>query len=91
MKILNNALVECRKCKNKIEIANEDFEHETSCNEKEKGIEVQHYFSGDYSCDKCENIIDIEIAAVEYPKGVKSYEDIQVDGGKFIKKPKLCV
>lgn len=91
MKITNNTLVECKKCKNKIEIDKEDFEYETSSHERSKGLETQHYFSGVYSCDKCKNEIDIEIVGVEYPKGVKTYENVQVDGGKFITKPKVSI
>lgn len=48
------------------------------------GAEIFYHGSGDFTCPNCDEAVEVEYEASEYPVGALNYSEIKVNGGEIL-------
>ena len=80
------AEIQCTKCHNIFDIDGSDIYVE-AVGSDERGMGPETFYSGstEFVCPKCNNNIEIEYEASEYPVGALNYSDVIISGAEIIK------
>lgn len=84
MDLLNDVVIQCEECGNRIVIQKEYLEPECSSYERGMGAEIAYDIYEECDCEVCGNHINYRISGYEYPAGCFNYEDNEIHGGRFL-------
>lgn len=87
MDLLNDVVIQCEECGNRIVIQKEYLEPECSSYERGMGAEIVYDIYEECDCEVCGNHINYRISGYEYPVGCFNYEDNEIHGGRFLERP----
>ena len=87
MDLLNDVVIQCEECGNRIVIQKEYLEPECSSYERGMGAEIAYDIYEECDCEVCGNHINYRISGYEYPAGCFNYEDNEIHGGRFLERP----
>ena len=77
--------VKCNKCGKQHNFIEENVYFElVSTEEKEMGVENEHLWEESFTCDVCNNEIEIEYHVWEYPVGAFNHDDIIKSGTEIV-------
>ena len=80
------AEIECSKCKNVFDVDGSDiYVDVVGSEERNMGPETFYSGNSEFICPKCENGIEIEYEASEYPIGALNYSEVNISGAEIIK------
>ncbi len=89
MHILNDFYIKCNNCglRTKVIADNLECESYVIVEDQPMGDEIEHDFTGEFCCDKCQSSISFIIRGYEYPAGAYNYSDSECSGGEFVNEP----
>lgn len=85
MDLLNDVVIQCEECGNRIVIQKEYLEPECSSYERGMGAEIAYDIYEECDCEVCGNHINYRISGYEYPAGCFNYEDNEIHGDDSLK------
>ena len=79
------AEIECAKCHCKFYVSGSDIDIQAhGSEERSMGEEVFYYGSGEFRCPNCDEDVEIEYEASEYPVGALNDSELNVKGGEVV-------
>lgn len=94
MELINDIVIKCRFCGEVIVICKDDYDYDAYCydhGENRMGDEIQYTVRDEIFCPECGNGISFSASGYEYPAGAFNFEDCEIYGGEFERKPHFGV
>lgn len=80
------AEIRCSNCTSSFYVSGSDIYVESQgSEERSMGAEVFYHGAGDFTCPNCDEVIEVEYEASEYPVGVLNYSEAHATGGKILR------
>lgn len=90
MRLTGELQIKCSRCNQDYTFDSYDFEYESSvCGEGNMGTRVQHSFLVNFECDRCRQMIDVELICYEYPDNSIDYTDEKHTGCSILEYPEF--
>jgi restriction system protein len=76
------AEIECTNCKSSFYVSGSDiYVEQHGSEERSMGAEVFYYGSGEFRCPNCDEVVEVQYEASEYPIGALNYSEVNATGG----------